>query len=85
MNAALTQIEKDMALLKESMDTLHDVVLDQQPAISSIEDMIIQSKQEVQKGEQEIVEAQTEQSSYYYLVAGAVTSIGAAITLLILL
>jgi t-SNARE complex subunit (syntaxin) len=88
MNSELKKIEHDMMLLKQSMDMLHDVVLDQQPTITSIEDAILQSKQEVQTGEQQIIEAKVEQSNSYYLyymMAGAVTSIGTTVALLLLL
>jgi t-SNARE complex subunit (syntaxin) len=77
-----------MLLLKESMETLHDVVLEQQPILDSIEEEIARSKQEVREGEQQIVEARVEQSnSYriYYILAGAVTSIGTTVALLLLL
>ena len=77
-----------MLLLKASMDTMHDIVLDQQPILDSIEDEISRSKQEVREGERQIVEAAVEQSnSYriYYLIAGAVTSIGTTVALLLLL
>jgi t-SNARE complex subunit (syntaxin) len=86
--SSLQKIEQDMLLLKESMDAMHDVVLDQQPILDSIEDEISRSKQEVREGERQIVEAAIEQSnSYriYYLIAGAVTSIGTTVALLLLL
>lgn len=85
---SLHKIQRDMLLLKESMETLHDVVLEQQPMLDSIEEEIARSKQEVREGEQQIVEATVEQSnSYrvYYLLAGAVTSIGTTVALLLLL
>ena len=85
---ALQKIEQDMLLLKASMDAMHDVALDQQPMLDSIEDEISRSKQEVREGERQIVEARVEQSnSYriYYLIAGAVTSIGTTVALLLLL
>ena len=86
--SSLHNIQRDMLLLKESMETLHDVVLEQQPILDSIEDEISRSKQEVREGEHQIVEARVEQSnSYriYYLIAGAVTSIGTTVALLLLL
>ena len=85
---SLQKIQKDMLLLKDSWEVLHDVVLDQQPILDSIEDEISRSKQEVREGERQIVEAAVEQSnSYriYYLIAGAVTSIGTTVALLLLL
>jgi t-SNARE complex subunit (syntaxin) len=84
----LQKIQQDMLLLKESMETMHDVVLDQQPMLDSIEEEIARSKEEVREGEQQMVEAAVEQSnSYriYYLIAGAVTSIGTTVALLLLL
>jgi len=86
--SSLDKIEQDMLLLKESMETLHDVVLEQQPMLDSIEEEIARSKQEVREGEHQIVEARVEQSnSYYvyYMIAGAVTSIGTTVALLLLL
>ena len=85
---ALQKIQKDMLLLKDSWEVLHDVVLDQQPILDSIEDEISRSKQEVREGERQIVEAAVEQSNtyrIYYLIAGAVTSIGTTVALLLLL
>lgn len=85
---ALQKIQKDMLLLKDSWEVLHDVVLDQQPILDSIEDEIARSKQEVREGERQIVEATVEQSNsnrIYYLIAGAVTSIGTTVALLLLL
>ena len=85
---ALQNIQKDMLLLKDSWEVLHDVVLDQQPILDSIEDEISRSKQEVREGERQIVEAAVELSnSYriYYLIAGAVTSIVTTVALLLLL
>jgi len=86
--SSLDKIEQDMLLLKESMETLHDVLLEQKPILDSIEEEIARSKQEVREGEHQIVEARVEQSnSYrvYYLLAGAVTSIGTTVALLLLL
>jgi t-SNARE complex subunit (syntaxin) len=85
---SLQKIQKDMLLLKDSWEVLHDVVLDQQPILDSIEDEISRSKEEVREGERQIVAAAVEQSnSYriYYLIAGAVTSIGTTVALLLLL
>lgn len=85
---SLQKIQQDMLLLKESWEVLHDVALDQQPMLDSIEDEISRSKEEVREGERQIVAAAVEQSnSYriYYLIAGAVTSIGTTVALLLLL
>ena len=83
----LHKIQHDMLLLKESWEVLHDVALDQQPMLDSIEDEISRSKEEVREGERQIVAAVEQSNSYriYYLIAGAVTSIGTTVALLLLL
>lgn len=50
------ELEKEMMELKVSMDILHDMVVEQQPGIDSIEDYIQQSKEETKKGMIEIKE-----------------------------
>jgi hypothetical protein len=84
MDPRLKQIEEETLLLKETMDTFHDVVLDQAPTINSIEDMIVASKQKVVQAAP-IIEDARSYSSYMYYAIGAVASIGTTVTLLLLL
>jgi len=73
MDPRLKQIEEETRLLKETMETLHNVVLDQ--SFDSIEDMIVASKQEVVQAAPMIEEARS-YSSYMYYIAGILVSIG---------
>ena len=50
-----TQIEKDVLLLQESMNILHNVVQTQQDDIDTIEDMIQHTKQECKQGSTDLV------------------------------
>lgn len=84
MDPRLKQIEEETRLLKDTMDTFHDVVLDQAPMLDSIEDMIIASKQQVVQAAPMIEEARS-YSSYMYYVVGVVASVGTTVALLLLL
>ena len=84
MDPRLKQIEEETRLLKETMDTFHDVVLDQKPTLDSIEDMIAASKQQVLQAAPMIAEAR-ENASYLYYAVGVVASIGTTVALLLLL
>lgn len=82
MDPRLRQIEEETRLLKDTMDTFHDIVLDQ--SLDSIEDMIAASKQQVVEATPMIEEAKT-YSSYMYYVVGVVASVGTTVALLLLL
>lgn len=84
MDPRLKQIEEETRLLKDTMDTFHDVVLDQAPMLDSIEDMIAASKQQVVQAAPMIEEARS-YSSYMYYVVGVVASVGTTVVLLLLL
>lgn len=84
MDPRLKQIEQETKLLKDTMDTFHDVVLDQAPMLDSIEDMIAASKQQVVQAAPMIEEART-YTSYMYYVVGIVASVGTTVALLLLL
>ena len=81
MDPRLRQIEEETRLLKDTMDTFHDIVLDQ--SLDSIEDMIAASKQQVVQAAPMIEEARTYTSLYY--VVGVVASVGTTVALLLLL
>lgn len=85
MDPSLQAIECDMRLLQQTMEVMHDIVLNQQPKIDTIEDVIMESKKSVQTGGEIVQEAATIQTTYYYYIAGAMTSIGATVALLLLL
>jgi len=84
MDPRLKQIEEETRLLKDTMDTFHDIVLHQGPTLNSIEDMIVASNQEVVQAAPVLEEAGT-YSSYVYYVIGVAASIGTTVTLLLLL
>jgi hypothetical protein len=84
MDPRLKQIEEEARLLKETMDTFHDIVLDQAPMLDSIEDMMLASKQQVVQAAPIIEEARS-YSSYVYYAIGVMASIGTTVTLLLLL
>ena len=84
MDPRLKQIEEETKLLKDTMDTFHDVVLDQAPILDSIEDMIAASKQQVVQAAPIIEEART-YTSYMYYAVGVVASVGTTVALLLLL
>lgn len=84
MDPRLKQIEEETRLLKDTMDTFHDVVLDQAPMLDSIEDMIAASKQQVVQAAPMIEEART-YTSYMYYAVGVVASVGTTVALLLLL
>lgn len=68
----MEQIEKDVLQLKESMDILHDLVSDQKQEIDTIENMIIQSKEETKNAVEDLNSENTSFTRYGY-VAGLMT------------
>jgi|LakMenE01Jun11ns_1017448.scaffolds.fasta_scaffold8289494_1 hypothetical protein len=71
-----TQIEKDVLLLQESMNILHNVVHTQQDDIDTIEDMIQHTKQECKQGSTDLViSTETQQQTNYinYIAGGLFT------------
>lgn len=70
------QIEKDVLLLQESMNILHNVVQTQQDDIDTIEDMIQHTKQECKQGSTDLViSTETQQQTNYinYIAGGLFT------------
>lgn len=66
------EIEKDVLLLKESMNILYTVVQTQQDHLDTIEDMIQHTKQECKQGSTDLViSTETrQQTSYINYIAG---------------
>ena len=83
----IEQLQWQVISLKETMNTLHHMVNEQQPVMDTLEDVILASKQEVRVASTAIVVADHYQSArnYYYYVAGFLASIGTTVALLLLL
>ena len=81
--SSLTSLEKDVLQLKECMDIMQETVQLQQVSLDTIEHAIQASKDEVKPACQEIVIADTYQSSYHYVMA-AVGSAAVGLALLLL-
>ena len=79
----LEQLRWQVMTLKETMDILNQLVVQHQPALDSLEDVILNSKQEVCEASTEIVVADQYQSSWY--TVGIVASVGTTVALLFLL
>jgi t-SNARE complex subunit (syntaxin) len=81
----LEQIQRDVLYLKDSMQILNEMVSEQQPYLDTMEEVILNSKQDVQVAANTVVVAQTYQSSWYYYTVGLVMSVGTSVALLFLL
>ena len=84
----IEQLQWQVITLKETMNTLNEIVNEQQPTMDKLEDVIFASKQEVHVASTAIVVADHYQSSrnYYYAYAvGFLASVGTTIALLLLL
>ena len=84
----IEQLQWQVITLKETMNTLNEIVNEQQPTMDTLEDVIFASKQEVHVASTAIVVADHYQSSrnYYYAYAvGFLASVGTTIALLLLL
>jgi hypothetical protein len=81
----LEQLQWQVLTLKETMDTLNQLVTQQQPELDTLEDVILTSKQEIRAASTEIVVADQYQTSWYYYTAGIVASVGTTVALLFLL
>jgi t-SNARE complex subunit (syntaxin) len=71
------KIEQDVVYLQESMDILHDLVHTQQNNINTIEDMIHLTKENTEKGEKELIDANQSSLNYTkyigYITGGMLT------------
>ena len=83
----IEQLQWQVITLKETMNTLNEIVNEQRPIIDTLEDVILASKQEVHVASTAIVVADHYQSArnYYYYTAGFLASIGTTVALLLLL
>ena len=83
----IEQLQWQVISLKETMNTLNEIVNEQQPIMDTLEDVILASKQEVHVASTAIVVANHYQTSrnYYYYAAGFLASIGTTVALLLLL
>ena len=83
----IEQLQWQVITLKETMNTLNEIVNEQQPTIDTLEDVILASKQEVRVASTAIVVADHYQSArnYDYYVAGFLASIGTTVARLFLL
>jgi len=81
----LEQLQWQVITLKETMDTLNQMVTAQQPALDTLEDVIFASKQQVEVSTTALVTADHYQSQWYYYAAGIVASMGTTLALLFLL
>ena len=82
---SLASLEKDVLQLKECMDIMQETVQMQQVSLDSIEEAIQASKEEVKPAYNDIVVADTYQSSYHYVMAAAGSAAIGVVTLLLLL
>jgi hypothetical protein len=73
LEESLEKLEADVHALKESMEIMHDLVLDQK--LDHIEDFIAESKKEVVEAAPVIQEAASYSSYLYYLAAGMGTTV----------
>jgi hypothetical protein len=73
LEESLEKLEADVHALKESMEIMHDLVLDQK--LDRIEDFIVESKKEVVEAAPVIQEAASYSSYLYYLAAGMGTTV----------
>ena len=82
---SLASLENDVLQLKECMDIMQETVQMQQVSLDSIEEAIQASKEEVKPAYNNIVVADTYQSSYHYVMAAAGSAAIGVVTLLLLL
>lgn len=81
---AIDQLYWQVMVLNDSMNTLNQMVTQQQHDFDTLEDVILTPKQDVQVACTTLVTADYYQSNWYYTV-GFITSIGTTIALLFLL
>ena len=68
-------IEKDVLLLKESIEIMHTLVNEQQDTLDTLEDYIVLTKNDIKQGETQLVIADNINRDYSYM--SGVISIGA--------
>jgi len=82
MSDISTSLSRDVQLLKESMDILHETVHSQQETLDTIEDAIHATQQDTDRSQEILVEASS-YSSGYYTVIGAIGTIALGILFMI--
>ena len=85
----MATLEKDVRMLKDSMDIIHALVHEQQESIDSIEDFIHLTKQDVKAAETALVVADTysikkNSTEYMYYLSGLVGIVGVVMGLTVL-
>ena len=73
LEESLEKLEADVLQLKQTMDMMHDVVLDQK--LDQLEDFIAESKKEVVQAAPIMEEAASYSSYLYYMAAGVGTTV----------
>lgn len=78
-------IERDVVLLKESMEIIQTLVHEQQESLDTIEEFIIMTKNDIKKAETTLhVSSVYTTPSYTMYVSGAIGIIGTIIGLIVL-
>jgi len=82
MSDISSSLSRDVQLLKESMDILHETVYSQQESLQTLEDAIHMTQQDAGRSREILVEASS-YSSGYYTVVGTVGAIALGILFMI--
>jgi prefoldin subunit 5 len=82
MSDISSSLSRDVQLLKESMDILHETVHSQQESLDTIEDAIHATQQDAGRSREILVEASS-YSSGYYTVVGTIGAIALGILFMI--
>ena len=82
MSDITSSLSRDVQLLKESMDILHETVHSQQESLQSLEDAIHATRQDASISQETLVDA-SRYSSGYYTVIGMVGTIALGILFMI--
>lgn len=81
----IEQLYWQVMVLNDSMNTLNQMVAQQQHDFDTLEDVILTPKQDVQVACTTLVTADQYRSNWYYYAAGFVASISTTLALLFLL
>ena len=82
MSDITSSLSRDVQLLKESMDMLHDAVYSQQESLQTLEDTIHATQQDASISQETLVEASSYSSGYYTMI-GMVGTIALGILFMI--
>ncbi len=83
-NDIMVALERDVYLLKDSMDIIQALVCEQQDAIDTIEDAIRTTREEVVVAETALIIAEKHNTGNWYYVSGFAGFIGFVVGVLIL-